>query len=67
MSNWTATNELRFVKRILKWESGEGNTRIPLKTMNILQQKWEKMARRDPTKDYEIVSEWRDVPIVEEK
>ena len=66
MSNWIATNELRFVKRILKWESGEGNTRIPLKTMHILQQKW----KHNEASYYggRIVSEeWRDVPVVEEE
>ena len=56
MSNWTATNELRFVDRGL-YEDIE----------IVLQQKWETIARRDPTKDCEILSEWRDVPVVEEE
>ena len=66
MSNWIATNELRFVDRILKWESGEGDTRIPLQTIRILQQKWECHVKED---DYlrTLKIEWRDVPVVEKE
>ena len=61
MSNWIPTNELRWVVRDISRDT----------TFNwdkqILQQKWETIARRDPTKDYELLSEWRDVPVVEEE
>jgi hypothetical protein len=56
MSNWIATNELRFVVRDVSNDS----------TFNwdkkILQQKWE---LNDPKFMYQ--SEWRDVPVVEEE
>ena len=66
MSNWTATNELRFVERKERvWPDYVECSDNWNKT--ILQQKWETIARRDPTKDYELLSEWRDVPLVEEE
>lgn len=53
MSNWIATNELRFVNR--QHEDGWWTT-------GILQQRWE---LNDPKFVYQ--SEWRDVPTVEEE
>ena len=55
MSNWIATNELRFVDR--QHEDGWWTT-------GILQQKWECFAKED---DYlrTLKIEWRDVPVVE--
>ena len=56
MSNWIATNELRFVERG-RYEDTEA----------VLQQKW---ADKDPTKEnwlYPVKYEWRDVPVVEEE
>ena len=55
MSNWIATNELRFVDRGL-YEDIE----------IVLQQKWECYVKED---DYlrTLKIEWRDVPTVEEE
>lgn len=66
MSNWAATNELRFVDKTIKQVDQTGIVQV-VTTVRALQQKWETIARRDPTKDYEILSEWRDVPVVEER
>lgn len=63
MSNWIATNELRYIKR--KFQSAMFED--VLMEGKVLQQKWETIAKRDPTKDYELLSEWRDVPVVEEE
>ena len=64
MSNWTATNELRFVERKIKSrrKQYEGDNNIPYTTKTFLQQKWE---LNDPKFMYQ--SEWRDVPVVEEE
>lgn len=59
MSNWTATNELRFVER------DYGNTEETYR-VRILQQKW----KHNEASYYggRIVSEeWRDIPVVEEE
>jgi hypothetical protein len=53
MSNWTATNELRWVKR-----------EYPI-IETVLQQKWQ--ANVYDTKAQDYVHEWRDVPVVEEE
>lgn len=53
MSNWIATNELRFVKRG-RYEDAE----------TALQQKWVMDFDNDDVEPYE---EWIDVPIVEEE
>ena len=62
MSNWIATNELRFVKRrVYDYNPEKG------RVVRILQQKW---ADKDPTKEnwlYPVKYEWRDVPVVEEE
>lgn len=64
MSNWTATNALRFANRISSsTDAVVGNT-IEWRT-RILQQKWENIVQV-PNGNFEIVSEWRDVPVVEE-
>lgn len=55
MSNWIATNELRFVERG-RYEDAE----------TILQQKWLGEAEDSKGFLYEI-EEWRDVPVVEEE
>ena len=56
MSNWTATNELRFIDR--QHEDGWWTT-------GILQQKWEDRSEfYDPNG---CSYEWRDVPVVEEE
>ena len=56
MSNWIATNELRFVDRGL-YEDIE----------IVLQQKWEKKVLNEDTFCYYTECEWRDVPVVEEE
>lgn len=60
MSNWTATNELRFVaRRVYDYNPEKG------RVVRILQQKW----KHNEASYYggRIVSEeWRDVPVVEE-
>ena len=63
MSNWAATNQLRFV------DVKEYNTFHPddgYEIVRTLQQKWENIVQM-PNGDFEIVSEWRDVPVVEEE
>lgn len=61
MSNWIATNELRFVER--NREASVVGRPIPM--VRILQQKWECYVKED---DYlrTLKIEWRDVPVVEE-
>lgn len=63
MSNWIATNELRFVER--NREASVVGRPIPM--VRILQQKWvqgDVMLLSNPPKP---VEEWRDVPVVEEE
>ena len=60
MSNWIATNELRFVERDIAYAWVDGIPKA-FDTHTILQQKWE---LNDPKFVYQ--SEWRDVPVVEE-
>jgi hypothetical protein len=62
MSNWIATNELRFVMRVEDVPVTGRPYITSRKTLRILQQKWE---LNDPKFMYQ--SEWRDVPIVEEE
>ena len=61
MSNWIATNELRFVERNRE-ASVVGR---PIPTVRILQQKWERYESEWYEGQPEI--EWRDVPVVEEE
>ena len=56
MSNWTATNELRFEARKVYDYNPKG------RVIRILQQKWE---LNDPKFMYQ--SEWRDVPVEDEE
>jgi hypothetical protein len=69
MSNWTATNELRFVERSIKgkWIGDYyGEPMYESRVVRILQQKW----KHNEASYYggRIVSEeWRDVPVVEEE
>ena len=65
MSNWTATNQLRFVERSIKGELSHyyyGEPYYHTNIVRVLQQKWE---LNDPKFMYQ--SEWRDVPVVEEE
>ena len=55
MSNWTATNELRWYV----------NTEREPYSDYILQQKWQSDEKR-PFYDC-FMTEWRDVPVVEEE
>ena len=64
MSNWIATNELRFVKRVASTARLGGRDICSYR--RILQQKW----KHNEASYYggRIVSEeWRDVPVVEEE
>ena len=56
MSNWIATNELRWI-----------DCKMPDDTWHthILQQKWQSNVYDTEADDY--VYEWRDVPVVEEE
>lgn len=59
MSNWIATNELRFVKRrVYDYNPKKG------RVVRILQQGW---VLFDDTDDTHTLEEWRDVPVVEEE
>jgi regulator of RNase E activity RraA len=63
MSNWTATNELRFVDKTIK-EVGAAGIIGRVFTVRTLQQKYES----DQFDDYgRYITEWRDVPVVEEE
>ena len=65
MSNWGATNELRFVERKERvWPDYVECSDSWNKT--ILQQRWETIVQF-PSGNFETVSEWRDVPVVEEE
>lgn len=64
MNNWTATNELRFVKRIDLIPVKSKPDFVTQKTVRILQQKWAgEIAQHDGS--VERITEWRDVPVVE--
>ena len=56
MSNWIATNELRWVIR----EEFHGLSKI-------LQQKWEEVITMQGIASQKVAVEWRDVPVVEEE
>ena len=64
MSNWIATNELRFVVR--SEVSSDAVTGEAVEWIErILQQKWQSDEKR-PFYDC-FMTEWRDVPVVEEE
>jgi hypothetical protein len=67
MSNWTATNELRFVERKIKSRRKryEGDNNIPYTTKTFLQQKWQSDEKRPFYNCF--MTEWRDVSVVEEE
>jgi hypothetical protein len=66
MSNWTATNELRFVERKERvWPDYVECSDSWNKT--ILQQKWVGEGVSAYTGEWEAMEEWRDVPVVEEE
>jgi hypothetical protein len=69
MSNWEATNQLRFVERSIKgkWIGDYyGEPMYESRVVRILQQKWLGEAEDSKGFLYEI-EEWRDVPVVEEE
>ena len=62
MSNWIATNELRFVKRrVYDYNPEKG------RVVHRLQQKWEKVIAVQGIASQKVGEEWRDVPVVEEE
>lgn len=61
----TPTNELRFVKRMIVGEEVSPNT-YSMKEVRVLQQKWEDLGRMNMYWKDEYITEWRDVPLVEE-
>lgn len=62
MSNWTATNELRFVKRrVYDYNPEKG------RVVHILQQKWHLSEYIEGEGWKYSKTEWRDVPVVEEE
>ena len=65
MSNWTATNELRFVKRVASTARLGGRDICSYR--RILQQKWEKVISVQGIASQKVGEEWRDVPVVEEE
>ena len=62
MSNWTATNELRFEAREQYGEDDQGMFTV---TRLVLQQKWKSNEFDYEASDY--VHEWRDIPVVEQE
>jgi hypothetical protein len=69
MSNWIATNELRFVERSIKgkWIGDYyGEPMYESRVVRILQQKW--IGKDVDSTGYEYdIDEWRDVPVAEEE
>ena len=63
MSNWTATNQLRFVER--NREACVVGKPIP--TVRILQQKWHLAEYIEGEGWMYSKTEWRDVPVEEEE
>ena len=64
MTDWTATNELRFIERsVLGYYYGDAAKEMVIR--RILQQKWERYESEWYEGEPEV--EWRDVPIVEEE
>jgi hypothetical protein len=62
MSNWIATNELRFVKRrVYDYNPEKG------RVVHILQQKWVTTEWCVYSQEFVEDEEWRDVPVVEEE
>ena len=67
MSNWIATNELRFVERTIKgkWVGDYyGEPMYESRVVRILQQKWTR-HENSYQKGELVFEEWRDVPVVE--
>ena len=70
MSNWTATNELRFVERCIKGELSHfyyGEPYYHTNIVRILQQKWHLSEYIEGEGWKYSKTEWRDVPVVEEE
>jgi hypothetical protein len=61
MSNWIATNELRFEARKVYDYNPKG------RVIRILQQRWEKVISVQGIASQKVGEEWRDVPVVEEE
>ena len=64
MSNWTATNELRFEAREQYGEDDQGMFTV---TRLVLQQKWHLAEYIEGEGWQYSKTEWRDVPVVEEE
>ena len=67
MSNWTATNTLRFVERVEDVPVTGRPYITSRKTLRILQQKWHLAEYIEGEGWMYSKTEWRDVPVVEEK
>lgn len=68
MTDWTATNELRFVERCIKGELSHyyyGEPYYHTNIVRVLQQKWQSNEKRPFYNCF--MTEWRDVPVVEEE